>query len=121
MMDKSRAPRKLAFLTIMHGMVDAYATLLPHILPLLLAKLDPTSGQNRLAGILMASGNAFNSFSQLVTARIADRTRSIHFLTLGVALPAIAVCLLACNPRNSCVRVSARANLGLAGTEQRCP
>ena len=98
MMDKSRAPRKLAFLTIMHGTVDAYATLLPHILPLLLAKLDPTSGQNRLAGILMASGNAFNSFSQLVTARIADRTRSIHFLTLGVALPAIAVCLLGLSP-----------------------
>ena len=97
-MDKSQASKKLAVLTVMHGLVDAYATLLPHILPQLLLKLGIVSGQNKLAGILMASGNAFNSFSQLVTARFSDRNRSIHFLTLGLALPAISICLLGLAP-----------------------
>ena len=83
--------KKLAVLTLMHGVVDTYATLLPHILPQLLIQLGAVSGQNRLAGILMATGNAFNSFSQLITARFADQIRSIHFLTLGVALPAIGI------------------------------
>ncbi|MDP7280503.1 MAG: MFS transporter, partial [Candidatus Poribacteria bacterium] len=77
-MDKSQASKKLAFLTVMHGVVDTYTTLLPHILPQLLAKLGTVTGQNQLAGILMASGNAFNSFSQLITARFADRTKSVH-------------------------------------------
>lgn len=82
----------------MHGVVDTYATLLPHILPQLLIQLGAVSGQNRLAGILMAAGNAFNSFSQLITARFADQIRSIHFLTLGVALPAIGISLLGLSP-----------------------
>ena len=97
-MDKSQASKKLAFLTVMHGVVDTYTTLLPHILPQLLAKLGTVTGQNQLAGILMASGNAFNSFSQLITARFADRTKSVHFLTLGVALPAAGICLLGLAP-----------------------
>ena len=90
--------KKLAVLTLMHGVVDTYATLLPHILPQLLIQLGAVSGQNRLAGILMAAGNAFNSFSQLITARFADQIRSIHFLTLGVALPAIGISLLGLSP-----------------------
>ena len=90
--------KKLAVLTLMHGVVDTYATLLPHILPQLLIQLGAVSGQNRLAGILMATGNAFNSFSQLITARFADQIRSIHFLTLGVALPAIGISLLGLSP-----------------------
>ncbi|MBP95785.1 MFS transporter [Candidatus Poribacteria bacterium] len=90
--------KKLTVLTLMHGVVDTYATLLPHILPQLLIQLGAVSGQNRLAGILMAAGNAFNSFSQLITARFADQIRSIHFLTLGVALPAIGISLLGLSP-----------------------
>ncbi len=93
-MNQSSSKKKLAILTLMHGVVDTYATLLPHILPQLLVQLGVVSKQNQLASILMAAGNAFNSFSQLITARFADRIRSVHFLTLGVALPAVSICLL---------------------------
>jgi FSR family fosmidomycin resistance protein-like MFS transporter len=100
MLKTSSSHKQLYFLTYVHGVVDTYATVLPHLLPLLLAKLSPqTASRNSLAGILIAVSSTFSSLGQVAFGRLADRgTRTMHFLTFGVALPAICTSLLGIVP-----------------------
>ena len=94
------SPRKqLYLLTFAHAVVDAYATTLPHLLPLLFRKLvSQTTSWSSLAGLLIAISGVFNSFSQVVFGRLADRGRTAHFLILGVAIPAVCTSLMGVVP-----------------------
>ena len=57
------SPRKqLYFLTVVHTVIDSYATVLPHLLPLLLKKLaSQTAARNSLAGIIISVYSTFSS------------------------------------------------------------
>ena len=94
------SPRKqLYLLTFAHAVVDAYATTLPHLLPLLFRKLvSPSTSWSSLAGLLIAISGVFNSFSQVIFGRLADRGRTAHFLILGVAIPAVCSSLMGVVP-----------------------
>ena len=97
MADKPKlSPHKqLYLLTFAHAVVDTYAAALPHLLPLLLKKLvSETASWNRLVGRLIAVSGVFNSLSQVIFGQLADRAKTVHFLTFGVGLPAVCTSLL---------------------------
>ena len=58
---------------------------------------------NTIAGRLIAISTVFNSLSQLAFGWISDRVRSVHFLTLGILLPAVCISLLGFAPSISVV------------------
>ncbi|MCZ6680519.1 MAG: MFS transporter [Candidatus Poribacteria bacterium] len=90
------SPRKLLyFLTFVHTTIDSYATVLPHLLPLLLEKLaSQAAARNSLAGILISVYSLFSSLGQVLFGWLADRIKTIHFLTFGVGLTAVCLSLL---------------------------
>ena len=91
--------RQLYFLTFVHAVVDSYATVLPHLLPLLLKKLaSGTAARNSLAGLLIAVYSGFSSLAQVFFGWLEDRVRSVHFLTVGVALTAFCMSMLGIAP-----------------------
>ena len=94
------SPRKqLYFLTIVHTVIDSYATVLPHLLPLLLKKLaSQTAARNSLAGIIISVYSTFSSLGQLFFGWASDRFQTLHFVTFGVAFTAIALSLLGIAP-----------------------
>ncbi|MCH8291583.1 MFS transporter [Candidatus Poribacteria bacterium] len=101
MSDKSvSSPQnRLYFLTFVHLVVDSYATVLPHLLPLLLTKLaSQTVARNSLAGLLISVYSTFSAFNQVIFGWLADRVRTVHFLTLGVVFSAVSLSLLGVVP-----------------------
>ena len=98
--NSSFSPRKqLYFLTVVHTVIDSYATVLPHLLPLLLKKLaSQTAARNSLAGIIISVYSTFSSLGQLFFGWASDRFQTIHFVTFGVAFTAIALSLLGIAP-----------------------
>ncbi len=96
----SFSPRKqLYFLTVVHTVIDSYATVLPHLLPLLLKKLaSQTAARNSLAGIIISVYSTFSSLGQIFFGWASDRLPTIHFVTFGVAFTAIALSLLGIAP-----------------------
>ena len=87
--------RQLYFLTFLHTVIDSYATLLPHLLPVLLTRLAAgTAARYTLAGALISVYNFFSALNQIFFGWLEDRVRSIHFLTFGVAGTAFCLCLL---------------------------
>ena len=94
------SPRKqLYLLTCVHAAVDTYATVLPHVLPLLLKKLVPqTSARNSHAGVLISVFSNFGSLGQLPFGWLSDRMRTVHFLTFGIAVSASGMSLLGIAP-----------------------
>lgn len=95
-----RSPnRQLYFLTFLHMVIDTYATLLPHLLPVLLARLAAgTAARYTLAGALISVYNFFSALNQIFFGWLEDRVRSIHFLTFGVACTAFCLSLLNAAP-----------------------
>ena len=95
-----RSPnQQLYFLTFLHSVIDSYATLLPHLLPVLLARLAAqTTAKYSLAGALISVYNFFSALNQIFFGWLEDRVRSIHFLTFGVACTAFCLCLLNAAP-----------------------
>lgn len=92
---KRSSNRQLYFLTFLHMVIDTYATLLPHLLPVLLARLAAgTAARYTLAGALISVYNFFSALNQIFFGWLEDRVRSIHFLTFGVAGTAFCLCLL---------------------------
>ncbi len=94
------SPRKqLYFLTVVHTVIDSYATVLPHLLPLLLKKLaSQTAARNSLAGIIISVYSTFSSLGQIFFGWASDRFQTMHFVTFGVAFTAIALSLLGIAP-----------------------
>ena len=94
------SPRKqLYLLTCVHAVVDTYATVLPHVLPLLLKKLvSQTSARNSYAGVLISVFSNFGSLGQLPFGWLSDRVRTVHILTLGIAVSATGMSLLGIAP-----------------------
>ena len=94
------SPRKqLYFLTVVHTVIDSYATVLPHLLPLLLKKLaSQTAARNSLAGIIISVYSTFSSLGQIFFGWASDRFQTLHFVTFGVAFTAIALSLLGIAP-----------------------
>ncbi len=94
------SPRKqLYFLTVVHTVIDSYATVLPHLLPLLLKKLaSQTAARNSLAGIIISVYSTFSSLGQIFFGWASDRFQTVHFVTFGVAFTAIALSLLGIAP-----------------------
>ena len=92
---KSSPHRELYFLTFLHAVIDSYATLLPHLLPILIRKLAPeTSARYGLAGLLISVYNFFSALNQVFFGWLQDRIRTIHFLTIGIACAAFCLSLL---------------------------
>ena len=91
-----RSPtQQLYFLTFLHTVIDSYATLLPHLLPVLLTRLAAeTAARYTLAGALISVYNFFSALNQIFFGWLEDRVRSIHFLTFGVACTAFCLSLL---------------------------
>ncbi len=101
---KRSSNQQLSFLTFLHSVVDSYATLLPHLLPVLLARLAAhTTAKYSLAGALISVYNFFSALNQILFGWLEDRVRSIHFLTFGVACTAFCLCLLNAAPSISVV------------------
>ena len=101
MLDKSNTVlrNRLYLLTFAHAVVDAYATTLPHLLPLLFRKLvSQTTSWSSLAGLLIAVSGVFNSFSQVLFGQLADRGRTAVFLIFGVAIPSVCTSLMGVVP-----------------------
>ena len=98
--DSPFSPRKqLYFLTVVHTVIDSYATVLPHLLPLLLKKLaSQTAARNSLAGIIISVYSTFSSLGQIFFGWASDRFQTLHFVTFGVAFTAIALSLLGIVP-----------------------
>ena len=94
------SPRKqLYFLTVVHTVIDSYATVLPHLLPLLLKKLaSQTAARNSLAGIIISVYSTFSSLGQIFFGWASDQFQTLHFVTFGVAFTAIALSLLGIAP-----------------------
>ena len=91
--------QQLYFLTFLHSVIDSYATLLPHLLPVLLARLAAhTTAKYSLAGALISVYNFFSALNQIFFGWLEDRVRSIHFLTFGVASTAFCLSLLNAAP-----------------------
>lgn len=94
------SPRKqLYLLTCVHAVVDTYATVFPHVLPILLKKLVPqTSARNSYAGVLISVFSNFGSLGQLPFGWLSDRVRTVHFLTFGIAVSATGMSMLGIAP-----------------------
>ena len=108
--------QQLYFLTFLHSVIDSYATLLPHLLPVLLARLAAhTTAKYSLAGALISVYNFFSALNQIFFGWLEDRVRSIHFLTFGVACTAFCLCLL-----NAAPSIWAVFLLLIAGGHRRC-
>ncbi len=91
--------KQLYFLTVVHTVIDSYATVLPHLLPLLLKKLaSQTAARNSLAGIIISVYSTFSSLGQIFFGWASDRFQTLHFVTFGVAFTAIALSLLGIAP-----------------------
>ena len=94
-----KSNRQLYFLTFLHTVIDSYATLLPHLLPVLLTRLAAhTTAKYSLAGALISVYNFFSALNQIFFGWLEDRVRSIHFLTFGVACTAFCLSLLNAAP-----------------------
>ena len=127
------SPRKqLYFLTVVHTVIDSYATVLPHLLPLLLKKLaSQTAARNSLAGIIISVYSTFSSLGQIFFGWASDRFQTLHFVTFGVAFTAIALSLIgdcafaflgpraARNWRLRCCSFSSESHQSSSSTRQR--
>lgn len=91
---KRSSQRQFYFLTLAHTVLDSYATLLPHLQPLLLRKLAADAFRNSLAGNFVFVFSIFSALGQILFGWLSDRFRTVHFLTFGVAFSAIGLSLL---------------------------
>lgn len=91
----SSSQKQFYFLTLLHTVLDSYATLLSHLLPRLLEKLATSPAtRNSLAGNFISIYSVFSSLGQILFGWLSDRVRSVHFLTFGVGFTAIGLSLL---------------------------
>ena len=90
--------KQFYFLTFTHTVLDSYATLLSHLLPLLLTKLVTTAARNSFAGTLVSLYSVFSSLGQILFGWLSDRVRTVHFLTFGVFFTAVCLSLLGLAP-----------------------
>ena len=95
--------KQFYFLTFTHTVLDSYATLLSHLLPLLLTKLVTTAARNSFAGTLVSLYSVFSSLGQILFGWLSDRVRTVHFLTFGVFFTAVCLSLLGLAPSKSIV------------------
>ena len=91
---KPSTRKQFYFLTLLHTVLDSYATLLSHLQPLLLTKLATAATRNSLAGNFVSIYSVFSSFGQILFGWLSDRVRTVHFLTIGVAFSALGLSLL---------------------------
>jgi FSR family fosmidomycin resistance protein-like MFS transporter len=89
---------QLLALTVAHGAVDAYALVVPFLLPILLADLAPANQRELYAGIFAAVVAVASSLGQTGFALISDRTRNPVFLWGGLATAAVGMSLIGLSP-----------------------
>lgn len=89
---------QLLVLTVAHGAVDAYALIVPFLLPILLADLAPSNQRELYAGIFAAVVAVASSLGQTGFALISDRTKSPVFLWGGLVAAAIGMSLVGLSP-----------------------
>ncbi len=86
------------FLTFAHTVLDSYATLFPHLQPILVKRFAAIGVQNSFAGVLISLYSIFSSLGQIFFGWLSDRVRTVHFLTLGVAFTVIGLSLVILSP-----------------------
>ena len=86
------------FLTFTHTILDSYATLFPHLQPLLLNKFAAVGARNSFAGVLISLYSIFSSLGQVFFGWLSDRVQSVHYITFGVAFTAIGLSLVGIVP-----------------------
>jgi len=95
---------QLLWLTVAHGTVDAYALMVPFLLPILLEGtagrpgLSPPGQRELYAGVFAAMSAASTSLGQLGFALLADRARNAAFLWGGLAVAAFGMSLVGLAP-----------------------
>jgi FSR family fosmidomycin resistance protein-like MFS transporter len=98
-MYKPASPRaQILWLTVTHGVVDAYALSVPFILPILLDRVAPENYRAFFAGAFAATGAASTSIGQVGFAWLADRGVKAPFLWLGIGTAAVGMSLLGVAP-----------------------
>ncbi len=98
MFQPTKARTQLLWLTLTHGVVDAYALSVPFILPILLDRVAPENYRAFLAGALAATVAASTSIGQVGFAWLADRDVKAPFLLVGVGTAAVGMSLLGIAP-----------------------
>jgi MFS transporter, FSR family, fosmidomycin resistance protein len=89
---------QLIWLTLTHGVVDAYALSVPFILPIILDRVAPENYRAFYAGALAATVAASTSIGQVGFAWLADRDVKAPFLLIGIATAAVGMSLLGLAP-----------------------
>lgn len=79
----------LALLILAHLVVDAYATMVPALLPFWQARFGLTYG---LAGLITGIANVTSSVAQPLVGIVAERGRDTRWLALACAVAAIGIC-----------------------------
>jgi FSR family fosmidomycin resistance protein-like MFS transporter len=98
-MFKPASPRaQLLWLTVTHGVVDAYALSVPFILPILLDRVAPENYRALFAGAFAATVAASTSIGQVGFAWLADRGAKAPFLWVGIGTAAVGMSLLGLAP-----------------------
>lgn len=88
----------LWILTMAHGTVDAYALIVPFLLPILLEELAPSHQRELYAGLFAAVGATASSLGQTGFALLSDRMRKPFFLWGGLATAAVGMSLVGLSP-----------------------
>ncbi|GIX06641.1 MAG: MFS transporter [Candidatus Poribacteria bacterium] len=97
-----RGPRSgrvaLLWLTGAHAVVDAYALLVPFLLPILAGRFAAPGEREAFAGLLAATIAASTSLGQVLFAFLADRLRFRWFVEAGLFCAAVGLSLLFASP-----------------------
>jgi len=95
---KASPPWQLFALTVAHGVVDAYALIVPFLLPILLADLAPSNQREFYAGLFAAVVAVASSLGQTGFAFLSDRTGKPVFLWGGLVAAAVGMSLVGLAP-----------------------
>lgn len=98
MFKPASARAQLLWLTVTHGVVDAYALSVPFILPILLDRVAPENYRAFFAGAFAATVAASTSIGQVGFAWLADRGVRAPFLWIGIGAAAVGMSLLGLAP-----------------------
>ncbi len=94
----SSTRKQFFFLTYCHTVLDSYATLFPHLQPLLINKFAVVGARNSFAGVLISLYSIFSSIGQVFFGWLSDKVQSVHYITFGVAFTAIGLSLVGIVP-----------------------
>jgi FSR family fosmidomycin resistance protein-like MFS transporter len=92
------ARTELLWLSLAHAVVDAYALIVPFLLPSLLSTLAPAGRRELFAGVFAALGAAATSLGQVGFAVLSDRAPNRAYLWGGLLVAACGMSIVGLSP-----------------------